>query len=172
MALSDDERAAILRPVWEALVTEAEARLRAVVDHATAGGSRIVYERIEGTVPDNAHGTIRDESVVVSFPSYSFAADLETLLGEIIADLSDEGAAVAVEEADGSPAGTVRTLVFPDGSVTIDAATETATVAFAAAAIEGRYRQFVTMQDGTDWGFVYVEVGGQKVPVTALYDLE
>jgi hypothetical protein len=98
VALTDDESTAILRPMWEALVTEAEARLFRVLDYHTSGGLRIILDRTEGTLPPNARGTIEDISVLVDFPAYSLAQELQTLLGQIIADLGD-----AADPATNSP---------------------------------------------------------------------
>jgi hypothetical protein len=126
-----DELAAFARPLAKKLVRREDARRARILDGVTGGGTKVILgDGTTGNLPSNQHGTIADESVVVAFPGYSLAVDLETLLGEIIADLTG-GAGVTAEDADGDPSGVVRTLVFPGDALAIDTGTETATVILA-----------------------------------------
>lgn len=101
-----------LRPFVEEALRQEEADLMRRVDRVTTGSGLVRVERLSGRLPDNLHGLVQDESVEVSFPSFSTAVDLETLLGQIIAGLG--GAAFNVDDiltADG------EVLVNADGNV-------------------------------------------------------
>jgi hypothetical protein len=165
-----DELAALARPLAKKLVRREDARRARIVDGVTGGGTRVILgEGTTGNLPSNQHGTIEDISVLVDFPAYSLAQELQTLLGEIIADLAT-GAGVTVEETDASPSGVARTVVVPAGSLVYDAATETATLSFTAAAISGQYRSVLYTLDGAG-GFNFV-VDGDGHPMYVLRGLE
>lgn len=86
-----DENAAILRPVWEALVDEAFAHVVRVIDGATSGGLTILIDRTEGMLPGNRHGMIADESIAVDEPDLTLATDQETLNRELLAAVAGLG---------------------------------------------------------------------------------
>lgn len=123
---------AICRQVAEAALLPSDVELLRLIRQAITGAGLIRVERLSGTLPPNAHGTINDESVVVSFPSYTAAIDLQTLLGEILA--AQAAPPISVEEEDGDPLGSVSGFVFPNGSISIDEDTDIATVTFSVGA--------------------------------------
>lgn len=114
---------AICRQVAEAALLPSDVELLRLIRQAITGAGLIRVERLSAPLPPNAHGTINDESVVVSFPDYTASIDLESLLGEILA--AQAAPQLAIQELDADPSGNIRTLIVPDGSLTVDEDTAT-----------------------------------------------
>lgn len=131
--MRDDQIAqlkAALRPFGEEAIQPGDIELLRLIKQVMTSSGLVRVERLSGPLPENFHGTIHDESVLVSFPAYSAAIELQTLLGEMLAH--DAAPPLAVQEADGTPSGTVSTIIWPNGSLAVDDDSDTATVTFSA----------------------------------------
>ena len=115
MARSDADLTAILHRVAAAIVRPDDARRDAVIDRVTGNGVTVLLTETSGTLPEAQRWIVEDESVRVSFPSFSPATNLETLLAQIIAGIGAAGFDVDTILTDD-----YEVLVDSDGNVMVD----------------------------------------------------
>ena len=137
---------AVARRAAEAIVRPEDAELERRVNSTIGGAGTIDGSAIVGQLPPQL---VQDESVVVDFPAYSPARNLEALLTTLIADID---APITVREVDGDPTGAPIELVFPNGSLSWDPAFERMTVTFPVGGGSG---------GGTDYLY-WIESGGTE----------
>jgi hypothetical protein len=118
---------AALRPFAEEAIPGADVDLLALIRKVVTDSGMVRVERLSGPIPPNAIGVVQEASVQVSHPAFSTTASLATLLDQIIAGLA--AGSIGVAEGDGSPSGAARTLVFPNGTLSLDLGAQRATIA-------------------------------------------
>jgi hypothetical protein len=129
--MRDDQIAqlkAALRPFGEEAIQPGDVKLLQLIKRAI-NEAGIIRPGAIPILPPNAHGTINDESIAVAITGYSGITNLEEMLIHILAGLA--APPLAVQEADGTPSGTVSTIILPNGSLAVDDDSDTATVTFA-----------------------------------------